>query len=65
MASIRHRYQITGRQLRVQEIRATADAMLRAQQELLAAIEDAFGSDTLQAVAQLLATEAAERRGNG
>ena len=40
---------------RVEEIRATADAMLRAQQELLAAIEDALGSDTLQAVARLLA----------
>jgi hypothetical protein len=65
MASIRHSYQITGRLLRVEEIRATADAMLRAQQELLAAIEDALGSDTLQAVAQLLATEVAAHRGNG
>jgi hypothetical protein len=65
MASIRHSYQITGRLLRVQEIRATADAMLHAQQELLAALEDAFGSDTLQAAAQLLATAAAEHRGNG
>jgi hypothetical protein len=65
MASIRHSYQISGRLLRVEEIRATADAMLSAQQELLAAIEDALGSDTLQAVARLLATEAAERRGNG
>jgi hypothetical protein len=65
MASIRHSYQITGRLLGVQEIQATADAMLSAQQELLAAIEDAFGSDRLQAVAQLLAAEAAEHRGNG
>jgi hypothetical protein len=65
MASIRHSYQISGRLLRVEQIQATADAMLRAQQELLAAIEDAFGSDTLQAVARLLATEAVEHRGNG
>lgn len=65
MTSMQHSYQITGRLLRVGEIRATADAMLRAQQELLAAMEDALGSDTLQAVARLLATEAAEHRGNG
>ena len=65
MASIRHSYQITGRLLRVGEIQATADAMLRAQQELLAAIEDAFGSEIVQAVAHLLAAEAAEHRGNG
>lgn len=63
--SERHSYQITGRMLTVEEIRATADAMLRAQQELLAAIEEALGSDTLQAVARLLAAEAAEHRGNG
>lgn len=65
MASIRHSYQITGRLLRFEEIQATADAMLRAQQDLLAAIEEAFGSDTLEAVARLIATEAAGHRGNG
>jgi hypothetical protein len=65
MASIGHSYQITGRVLRVEEIQATASAMLRAQQELLAAIEDAFGSDVLHAVARLLAAEVAEHRGNG
>jgi hypothetical protein len=63
--SVRHSYQITGRLLRVEEILATADAMLGAQQELLAAIEDALGPDALHAVARQLATEAAEHRGNG
>jgi hypothetical protein len=65
MVSVRHSYQITGRLLRVEEILATADAMLGAQQELLAAIEDALGPDALHAVARQLATEAAEHRGNG
>jgi hypothetical protein len=65
MASVEHSYQIAGRLLTVAEIRATADAMLGAQQELLAAIEDALGSDTMQAVARLLTAEAAEHRGNG
>jgi hypothetical protein len=65
MTSSRHSYQVTGRLLRVEEIQATAEAMLRAQHELLAAIEDALGSDTMQSVAQLLAMAATEHRGNG
>lgn len=65
MQSVRHSYQITGRLWSVEEIQATADAMLSAQQELLAAIEDALGPGSLQAVARLLAAEAAEHRGNG
>jgi hypothetical protein len=39
--------------------------MLRAQQDLLAAIEDALGPDSLQAVTRLLEAEAAEHHGNG
>ena len=65
MQSVRRSYQIAGRMWSLEDIRATADAMLAAQQDLLAAIEDALGPDTLQAVAHLLAAETAEHRSNG
>src|SRR5262249_34954682 len=65
MQSVRHSYQITGRLWSLGEITATADAMLRAQQDLLAAIEDALGPGSLQAATRLLAAEAAEHHGNG
>lgn len=57
MRSVRHSYQITGRMWSLEEIRATADAMLGAQQDLLAAIEDALGPGSLQAAAHLLGAE--------
>jgi hypothetical protein len=65
MQSVRRSYEIAGRMWSLEDIRATADAMLGAQQDLLAAIEEALGPDTLQAVAHLLAAETAEHRGNG
>lgn len=65
MQSPRHSYQITGRLWSVEEIQATAAAMLSAQQALLAAIEDAIGPGSLEAAERLLAAETAERHGNG
>jgi hypothetical protein len=65
MQSVRRSYQIAGRMWNLEEIRATAAAMLGAQQDLLASIEDALGPDSLQAVAHLLAAETAEHRANG
>jgi hypothetical protein len=64
MQSPGHSYQITGRLWSAESIRATAAAMLSAQQALLAAIEDALGPGSLEAAERLLAAEAAEHRGN-
>jgi hypothetical protein len=54
-------YRITGRAWTTPEIRAVADAIGSAQRALLAAIEEAFGSERVRTTGLQLAAEAAER----
>lgn len=61
MQSLRHSYQVGGREWTAEQILAGADGVAAAQHQLLTTAEDALGQSSLEAAGQLLAAEA--RRG--
>jgi len=58
MQSLRHSYQVTGREWTAEQIRAAAAGVAAAQHQLLTAVEEALGQGSLETAGQLLATEA-------
>jgi hypothetical protein len=62
LKSLRHSYQVAGREWSAEQIRVAAAAIADAQFSLLAAVEDALGPGSLQGAEQLLIRHAA---GNG
>lgn len=58
MQTLRHSYQISGREWSAEQIRAAAAGVASAQHRLLIAIEDALGAGSLETAGQLLASEA-------
>jgi hypothetical protein len=63
MKSLRHSYQIAGREWSAEQIRTVADASADAQHGLLAAVEDALGPASLQVAEQLLVRRATGQGG--
>lgn len=61
--SLRRSYEVTAESRPAGHIRAVADALIRAQHQLLAAVEDALGPESLQLSEQLRAEDAEAGRG--
>ena len=62
VASAARTYRVAGRPWLIDDIRAVADVIGKAQRDLLTSVEEALGSASLQTAQQLLAIDTSERR---